>query len=197
MTATVGFFGKLPAHGDFIRRGLPTAATSLLDDWVQAGFGRADDPAAAIRGLPPVRFASSAVVDGALCLGTMIASNDSVGRDYVLVAVHLSPNVSGALPEPLPDAWDDWCARAEALLLAAQSVPLTADATQAALETAARATVMALGGAEPFAVPDDIEPATASWRPAVGSGERRVTRSDGLPRGDAFDRLIAPVGDGA
>lgn len=193
MTATVGFFGKLPAHGDFVRRGLPIAMTSMLDDWVQAGFARAEDAAGAIRGLHPVRFASNAVADGSLCLGTMIASSDKVGRDYVLIGIRLSPNLSGALPEPLPPAWDDWCARAEALLIAAQTVPWTADGTQAALEAAARATILAVNGTEPFVVPDVIEPITATWRPMVGGGERRVTRSNGLPRGDAFDRLIAPV----
>lgn len=194
MTATVGFFGKLPTHGDFVRRGLPVATASLLDDWIQAGFARADDPAAAIRSLAPVRFASTAIAGGTLGLGTMVASRDSVGRDYVLVALWLSPHSSGVLPEKLPDAWDDWCARAEALLVAAQNVPLTADATQAALEATAIASVVTLVGTPPHAVPDDTGPATLSWRPVVGGGERRVTRSDGLPRGDAFDRLIAPTG---
>ncbi len=193
LIGTVGFFGKLPAHGDFVRRGLPVAATTLLDDWIQGGFGRATDPAAAIRALMPLRFASSAIVEGELGLGTMVASSDSVDRDYVLVALRLSPNASGALPETLPDAWDDWCARAEALLLAARTVPWTADATQAALEAAARATVVALVGTGPFAVPATIVPATLTWRPTVGGGDRRVDRSDDLPRGEAFDALIAPI----
>ncbi len=195
VTVTVGFFGKLPAHGDFVRRGLPSSVTKSLDDWLQAEFARSSDPAAAIATLKPVRFASSSVVDRELALGTMIESVDRVGRAYVLMALRLSPHPSRVLPDPMPPAWDDWCGRAEALLIAARNSDWTADATQAALETAARAAVVALTPPAPYVVPQVLAPMTVSWRSSVDSGARRVDRTDGLPRDDAFDRFLAPVED--
>ena len=35
MTLSAGFFGKLPARGDFVRHGLPGMLVSALDDWCQ------------------------------------------------------------------------------------------------------------------------------------------------------------------
>ncbi len=191
MSTAVGFVGKLPAHGDFVRRGLAPAVAATLDAWLQREFGRASDPAAAMRALPPLRFASTALADGQLALGAMIPSGDSVGRDYVAVAVRLSPHAAIDLPEPLPDAWDDWCARAEALLTAARARYWTADATQAALEAADRASAATLTPAVPFAVRPMPEPATATWRPSLHGGERTAVRSAGLVAGDAFDRLVS------
>ena len=190
MTVTVGLFGKLPAHGDFVRRGLPGALVDSLDAWLQAELGRAEDPAAAITAIRPARLASTAIAPGQLALGALVAGRDRVGRSYPLLALRLSPHPSGVLPEAMPVAWDDWCGRAEAILLAASQSAWSADVTQAALETAARATVAALVPAPMFGVPNDREPATLSWRPTLVPGPRVTTRSVGLPRGAAFDALI-------
>lgn len=37
-TSDIGFFGKLPSHGDFIDRGLPRAFISRWDQWLQGVF---------------------------------------------------------------------------------------------------------------------------------------------------------------
>ncbi len=190
----IGFFGKLPAHGDFVRRGLPTALTSRLDGWLQTEFGRRMDPAASIAALAALRFASSAVINHELALGTMIASQDRVGRDYVVIAIRLSAHPSQVLPDPIPAAWDDWCGRAEVLLVAARDGAWTADATQAALETASRTAVVELTAAAPFALPDTAAPTTASWRPMLGpAASTWIDRSGVLPSGDAFDQFLAAV----
>lgn len=188
MTVAVGFFGKLPAHGDFVRRGLPSVVTSLLDDWLQTELSRSDDPAAMIDGLQPIRFASTAVAANQLALGTIVRSGDRVGRSYVLLGVRLSPHPSVTLPEPVPPAWDDWCGRAEALMVAARDGQWSADATQVALETSARATVAALTST-PFAVAENLTPATLVWRSSL-TGEHTISRADGLPNGEAFDRFF-------
>ena len=38
MTAAVGFFGKIPSRGDFVRSGLPPEFTLPLDEWFQRGL---------------------------------------------------------------------------------------------------------------------------------------------------------------
>ena len=193
MTVTVGFFGKLPAHGDFVRRGLPAAIVTLLDDWLQSEFMRSADPAATIRALVPLRFASTAMAPGELAMGTLVASVDRVGRDYALLALRLSSHPSGALPEVPLAAWDDWCGRAEAVLTAARAGDWTADTTQGALETAARAATVELTVTPPFAISAEPRPATVGWRPTLGLSASSVATIDGMPRGADFDRFIASV----
>lgn len=188
MTIAVGFFGKLPAHGDFVKRGLPGMVASLLDDWLQTGFSRSENPAAAIEGLRPIRFASTAVAAKQLALGTIVRSGDRVGRSYVLLGLRLSSHPSVTLPEPLPPSWDDWCGHAEALMVAARDGQWSADATQLALETSARATV-AVPTSTPFAVAENSAPATLVWRPSL-IGEHATSRFDGLPSGETFDRFF-------
>ena len=41
MTGRPFLFGKLPAHGDFVARGLTPDAQAAWDDWASAGLERA------------------------------------------------------------------------------------------------------------------------------------------------------------
>ena len=189
MTTVTGFFGKLPAHGDFVRRALPAAVVASLDDWLQDELGRDGDPDAAIAGFDPVRFASTAVADGQLGLGTIAGSSDRVGRAYVVTALRLSPYPAGAVPAAIPPAWDDWCGRAEAVLVAARDAHWTADATQAAIESAGRASVVELVADPPALVADIVVPTTLWWRPRL-DGTAATGRCESLPRDAAFDDFI-------
>lgn len=190
LAATIGLFGKLPAHGDFVRRGLAPALAAALDDWLQAELGRFADPAAVIRDLTPARLATTALEPGKLAVGAIVASWDRVGRVFPLVALRVTEHASGALPEVMSEAWDDWGGRAEAMLTAARNAGWTADAAAAALEASARATMAALVPPPPFAVPDSPEPETLAWRPVLLPGPRDVWRTPGLPSGAAFARLL-------
>ena len=40
---TVGFFGKVPARGDFVRRALPADFVTPWDQWLQAGIAGAQE----------------------------------------------------------------------------------------------------------------------------------------------------------
>ncbi len=189
MTA-VGLFGKLPAHGDFVRRGLPPAVTTALDEWLQGELSRLDGTEA-MRPIVPLRFAATTLLKGHIGLGALVGSGDSVGRDYVAVALRLSAHPLGPLPAPIPPAWDDWCVCAEAILLASCAAAWTADATQAALE----ATVLAVAEAPLLGVADDAA-TVAVWRPRL-AGDAIMIRSAGMPSGETFDRLLATPAEAA
>lgn len=184
VTTIVGLFGKMPAHGDFVRRGLPAQVVQRLDDWLQVEFGRAPDPSVAIAALPPLRLASLDIEPGTLALGTMIASHDKVGRHFPLMAVRLSAYLEAKLPEPVPAAWDDWCSDAEQQLLAARDDSVTADFALASLDQGELAAVHR-------AAEDELPLGTSAWRSA-SSLEGLPVRTDGLPRGVDFDRLVTP-----
>ena len=85
-------FGKLPAHGDFVCRGLAPVAEAAWDEWAQASllssrealkeaFDEAHDFA------PSILFicAPTPRAEG-WCCGAIAASIDSVGRRFVAVA---------------------------------------------------------------------------------------------------------------
>lgn len=83
MTAIV--FGKMPAHGDFIARGLPSDARAAWDAWLTAEMQRArtelgDAFEAHFDSAPVWRFADGEHV------GAIAPSVDAVGRRFPLLA---------------------------------------------------------------------------------------------------------------
>lgn len=87
---TTGLFGKLPGHGDFIQRQLPTSFVTPWDEWLQ----RAVHGSRELVGQtwldyyltsPIWRFAlSPGVVDQQPWAGVLVPSVDSVGRYFPL-----------------------------------------------------------------------------------------------------------------
>ena len=93
----VGFYGKLPARGDFVRAGLPRDFIDPWDDWLQsvmAGsrtlMGEAWLPA--FLEAPVWRFTLPPGMCGAqAALGLMLPSVDRAGRYFPLTFAALSP----------------------------------------------------------------------------------------------------------
>ena len=88
--ARLGFHGKLPSRGDFVRAGLSRALVSAWDKWLE----RAWPTAAALSkawsvspsGVPGWRLALAVRVCGpAAVSGVMLPSNDRVGRRFPLL----------------------------------------------------------------------------------------------------------------
>ena len=93
----VGFYGKMPSRGDFVRRGLPDSFVNPWDTWLQemmahtqSEFG--DDWLDAYLNAPIWYFVFSPdVLDEHLWAGAMMPSVDRVGRYFPLVqAIGLS-----------------------------------------------------------------------------------------------------------
>jgi len=108
----VGFFGKLPARGDFVRVGLPRDFTDRWDEWLQsvlagsrALMGEAWLPA--FLEAPVWRFALPAGMCGACAvLGLMLPSVDRAGRYFPLTFAALHGGVGETAQG---DAWLDRC----------------------------------------------------------------------------------------
>ena len=79
-----GFFGKLPAHGDFVARGLPAGARQVLDRWLTqvlrlCGPAPEDWPPGGLRALIAHAGAPLALL--------ILPSRDAAGREFPLAAV--------------------------------------------------------------------------------------------------------------
>lgn len=112
----VGVFGKLPARGDFVARGLAPAFTAVWHAWLERGLmaARADlGPSflAAYLHAPAWRFAVAARLAGDLPVtGIMVPSVDAVGRWF--------PLTLAATGSPAGERWyDDLEAHARLALL--------------------------------------------------------------------------------
>jgi type VI secretion system protein ImpM len=102
----VGFFGKLPSHGDFLRRRVSDAFVGVWDGWLQeclaASRAELGDRWLDVYLTSPVwRFACAANACGpAPIVGVMVPSVDRVGRYFPLTLVaelpHDAPIVSAA-----------------------------------------------------------------------------------------------------
>lgn len=112
-------FGKLPAHGDFIARGLMPAERDALDDWLAASLARAqqrlgDRFGDAFDAAPAWRFAERR--DDGWLAGALAPSIDSAGRRYPILAVRqarsadyvaaTAKHCEGAIYDALGGGWD-------------------------------------------------------------------------------------------
>ena len=152
MSGSPGLFGKLPAHGDFVRRGLGRATVARIDGWLAAWLGAAREELGAgferrLGAMPPQRLMSGpGVLAPASLVGVVVPSRDAVSRVFALVV--LAP-VTG---EPGQGTIGAWLAQAEALALAAADGLLDADELMAALTDLPRpsGTVPATAGLPPL-----------------------------------------------
>jgi len=86
--SSIGLYGKLPAHGDFITRELPPGFVNIWDEWLQRGMLCSQEELGEnwldIYLTSPIwRFAfSSGVIDENSWAGVMIPSVDRVGRYF-------------------------------------------------------------------------------------------------------------------
>lgn len=127
MTATFddsacGFYGKLPARGDFVTRRLPPGFVEAWDEWLQSGMTDSrerlgEDWLDAYLVAPVWRFVIAAgLLDQAAIAGVLMPSVDKVGRYFPLtIAAVLEATVS---PAGLAAEAGDWFANAEALGMA-------------------------------------------------------------------------------
>lgn len=131
----MGVYGKLPAHGDFIRRGLPDSFVEPWDAWLQAGIVAArdalgDDFPAAWAAAPAWRFRLPPGACGETPVaGVLLPSEDMVGRRFPLTLAMLLDAAA-----PPSESWFDMI---EAAARQGRDGGDTADALLAALPATA------------------------------------------------------------
>jgi type VI secretion system protein ImpM len=107
-----GFYGKLPARGDFVRAGLPRDFTDRWDDWLQSVIAGSralmgDDWLPAYLESPVWRFSLPPRMCGELAvLGLVLPSVDKAGRYFPLCFAALH---AGGISAGSGEAWLDQC----------------------------------------------------------------------------------------
>ncbi len=171
----MGFFGKLPARGDFVRSGLPSSFVRPWDDWLQAALPvcRAvlgDHWGESWSVAPFWRLSLPAGVCGPdPVLGVVCPSVDGVGREFPLLLAAVLP---GAVPGPA----EDWIIACEHLAL---------DAVQNDVAPDALATGLARLG-----LPAAAGPAEGGWWTEGGPYVAPCCRAANLPDGAALAAML-------
>lgn len=203
MSGVPGWYGKLPALGDFASRRLAPEWIAQWDGWLAAGLHQLREaaPEAWLENYlasPAWRFAllPGSLPDGSgdgLRVGVMIPSVDRVGRYFPLVVV------SAPLPRPADGAqvaalWH-WAGQLEDLAVQALQDDWTAEALDAALTSTPLPVFHAADSAVPAALNALLS--QAAWDGLQGcslwlheGGAPSV--QPGLPHGAAFAALFKP-----
>jgi type VI secretion system protein ImpM len=118
-TDRIGFFGKVPTHGDFVSTGLGRSFQTELDNWIQSGLQASEQAYGSewhrlFRATPPWRFVIEKSVWGqATMVGVLLPSMDRVGRSFPLV---IAAKLGSFNANPRLLCYDEtWFTAAEAL----------------------------------------------------------------------------------
>ncbi len=215
--AVAGWYGKIPALGDFASRRLPEVFTQRWDAWLaraiqasQAALG--SDWLDVYLSGPVWRFAlSPGVIDPLWWFGVLMPSVDRVGRYFPLTIAR----GSSLPPSPPLAALEQWYEGTAAAALACLSEGATVERLEAALAAVGPLTFYApdapvvlenegvlariptmqgleqgvAHAAAPFLL-RELRGATYWWPRFEGEAPPAVAVLRGLPDGDAFARLL-------
>jgi type VI secretion system protein ImpM len=123
----VGFYGKLPARGDFVQAGLSRDFTDPWHEWVQTVIAGSrtmmgEDWLPAFLEAPVWRFALAGGLCGGRCvLGLMLPSVDRVGRYFPLTIAALATH--DLSDQGLASSWLDRCEAIGRLALDEDAAP--------------------------------------------------------------------------
>ncbi|MDJ0943339.1 MAG: type VI secretion system-associated protein TagF [Kiloniellales bacterium] len=134
--AVLGYFGKVPTHGDFVRRALPKDFLDPWDDWLQSAVAFSKQELSEswleIYLTSPVwRFALAAGLCGdAVVAGVLMPSVDAVGRYFPMTIAGIFR--SGASPFHVADA--GWLAEAQEATLSCLEKDFTLESFDSRLD---------------------------------------------------------------
>lgn len=195
----VGWFGKIPALGDFVGRGLPVSLVRVWDAWLSAELTEArallaDGWAAAYRQAPTLCFLLGAdLLDEHSWRGILLPSLDRVGREYPLMIAQCGR------PDPTNDSARDWWTSLVPVGTRIRDSARSADAVDEALALFVRESVAERPAADVHSRdasrPIAVEPGKSAWWRTVGGelASELPADYDGLPRGAALRGLFGLV----
>ncbi len=126
-----GLFGKLPAHGDFIHRTLPSDFVTVWDEWLQHYIAGSQEQIGEqwldfYLTSPIWRFMiSEGCIDDNSWVGVMLPSVDKIGRYFPISIITKVPYAVCSLEFLLSD--NAWLEEIESIALQALEGDLTAD----------------------------------------------------------------------
>lgn len=205
--AAAGWFGKMPALGDFASRRLPADWIATWDDWLQHELVRSrsalgDDGWLSVYLVAPVRrfWLAPGLLAPAAWLGVLMPSVDSVGRHFPFTLATALPAGHDELVDALAN--DNWLDAAEAVarqvLDPACDVPALEQAVHGVAALHGERRIEAHAGTRlALQLIDSCAGLRSAWWCEGAAGVDGFVVARGLPTGAAFDALLrgGPTGD--
>jgi type VI secretion system protein ImpM len=188
--ASCGFFGKIPARGDFVRAGLPNGFVAAWDGWLQSVIPVSrellgEDWVPAWLEAPIWRFS----LEGGICgtdpvLGIWMPSVDRAGRHFPLTLAAVVPGSA----EGLAEHGGEWLAAAEQAGLDAVTADALPERLAAALSAAPSPN--SLSGGEDDGQVVGTGSMSRWWTDGAPRVAPRTLEIPGLPDGIAFAGML-------
>lgn len=192
----IGFFGKLPTHGDFVSWGLPVELQRQLQDWLQSGLQTVHEKMGegwrgAFKAMPSWRFIVEQGLWSPLPLaGVLVPSADRVGREFPLVILS---QIHASADHPFQLYKDDsWFTAVEAIAESGVQRDFQLESFTTALQK--------LRSLRPLDAEEDAARGASKraketlwWRVAAGTRAVQGFRNPGSPRSEDFIRLIGQL----
>lgn len=187
----IGFFGKVPSHGDFVSTGLGRHTETELVNWLQSGLQESEQTLGTqwqelFHAAPPWRFVIERSLWGhATMVGILLPSKDRVGRSFPLVIAAKVSRYEG--PARLFCFDESWFTAAEAI---AETSAMRGFDIGVFLSGLKRLRLPQARPA-PAAPPGAGDPRVSLWW-TVESGTGRASgfKTQGAPRAGDFVRLL-------
>jgi type VI secretion system protein ImpM len=191
----IGFFGKVPSHGDFISDGLERELIGTFDDWMRSGLHACADLFSGrwseiFTSSPPIRFIiESGIWGNCAYAGVLVPSADRVGRKYPLAII---AQLNSFRKHPRTLYLDDtWFMAAEALA----ETSMTGDFDMSRFNTSVKKLRLPKPREEDDA-PEMVRgraPTSIWWRIDPVSRRARGLKFDGKPKASDFLRLFSDM----
>ena len=191
----IGFFGKLPTHGDFVSAALGLRLQGELDQWIMGGLVALES---ALETKWQRRFHATSAwrfvigsgiwAPGAVA-GVLLPSRDRVGRSFPLVIAAQLQKFSGQLRDLCED--DSWFAAAEALAETSEKPDFDMRRFVEGIKRL-RLPFADIRSATPpsAAASEAAPPASLWWRINPGTRRGRGFRTTAAPTAEDFVKLV-------
>ncbi len=191
----IGFFGKLPTHGDFVSSAIGLRLQSELDRWVRSGLialegALGSDWRRLFHSAAAWRFAvDKGVWAPSAIAGVLLPSRDRVGRSFPLIIAAQLQRFSGQLRDLCED--DSWFTAAEALAETSDKADFEMQRFVEGVKRLRPPFIDKQSGAlQPATKGSDAPPASLWWRISPGSRHGKGFRTMAAPTAQDFVKLI-------
>jgi len=188
---TIGFFGKLPTHGDFVSSALGSRLQGEFDRWIHGGLialeaALGPDWRRLFHSTTAWRFVVGKGVWGPTALaGVLLPSRDRVGRSFPLIIAAQLQRFSGQLRDLCED--DSWFTAAEALAETSGKADFD---MQRFIEGIKRLRTPFADKRSTRAIGDDTAPTSLWWRMNPGTRHGKGFRTAAAPTANDFVKLV-------
>ncbi|TXI01724.1 MAG: type VI secretion system-associated protein TagF [Rhizobium sp.] len=190
----IGFFGKLPTHGDFVSSALGSRLQAALDQWARSGLieleaALGSDWRRLFHATATWRFVvGHGVWAPSAVAGVLLPSRDRVGRSFPLIIAAQLQRFAGQLRDLCED--DSWFTAAEALAETTDKADFEMHRFAESIKRLRPPFIDKRATPKPPGTGNDAPPVSLWWRISPGTRHGKGFRTMAAPTAQDFVKLV-------